>query len=90
MQMAPVAMVTDPKGADLIPLTPLYGNSEGLRAVGGGDDTTVTIGLLLETLAVLYKHLFGPIQFLIPLYRAEVGCTEQYCLHILFLLIVCL
>ena len=49
-------------------------HSEGLDAVGGGDEATVEVGLFLKTLPLLYLYLIGTIEFLVPLYGSEVGC----------------
>ena len=52
-------------------------NGKCLDAVSGGNQTTVAIGLLLKALPLFYDDMFSPMQFLIPLHRAEIGCTQQ-------------
>lgn len=44
-----------------------------MRPIGGGDDTAIAIGLLLEALHAFYAAFVVPIEFLVPLDRAEVG-----------------
>jgi hypothetical protein len=76
MQMTPVAMITDTEILDAF-CRLLHRNRQSLDTIGGGYETTVTIGLLLETLPLFYDHMFSPMQFLIPLHRTEIGCTQQ-------------
>ena len=52
-------------------------HSEGLDAVGGGDEATVAVGLFLKTLPLLYLYLIGTIEFLVPLYGSEISGTEE-------------
>jgi len=73
---APLAVVADADGGDgLVGGSMLDGDGESLRSVGGGDDAAVAIGLFLECLAGFDPDTVGPIQFLIPLYRSEIGCA---------------
>ena len=57
-------------------LFPLYGNRQRLHPLRGGYQATVTVGLFLETLPLLYLHLFMAIQFLVPLNRSEISRAE--------------
>ena len=56
-------------------------NRERLDAVGGGDEAAVAVSLFLETLPLLYLHLIGTIEFLVPLYGSEIGGTKE-CRHL--------
>jgi hypothetical protein len=76
MQMTPVAMIADTEVLDTFCVL-LHWHRQSLDTISGGYETTVTIGLLLETLPLFYDHMFSPMQFLIPLHRAEIGCTQQ-------------
>ena len=53
-------------------------DTERLDSVGGGDETTVTVGLFLKTLPLLYLYLISTIEFLVPLHGTEIGGTEEY------------
>jgi hypothetical protein len=68
-------MVADTDITDALRVAALDGNGQGLDALGGGYQAAVAIGLLLKVLPLLYDNRSGPIQFLIPLYRTEIGCT---------------
>ena len=82
MQMTPIAMIAD---SDVLNKWRVEGGEwrvtfhwhrQSLDAVSGGNETTVTICLLLEALPLFNHHMFSPMQFLIPLHRAEIGCTH--------------
>ena len=77
MQMAPIAMIADLQIFNQRTYSMLYGYCQGLNTVWGCYQTTVTIGLLLETLPLFYLCLIGAIEFLIPLDRPKICCAEQ-------------
>ena len=81
VQMSPIAMITDTDILDKWRFPTDYRHGQCLNTLSRSDETAVPVGLLLETLPLLYFHMFGPIQFLISLYRAEIGCTQQDVLH---------
>ena len=76
MQMTPVAMITDTDVLDQLRVV-FYGYCQSLNAVRGSYQTTITIGLFLETLPLLYLHFVGAIEFLIPLDWPKICCAEQ-------------
>ena len=77
MEMAPVPMVADTQILDQRCLTPDNRDCQCLNTLCCRYKTAVAIGLFLETLPSFYLYIFSPMQFLIPLHRAEIGCTEQ-------------
>ena len=48
-----------------------------MRAVGSGYAAPVAIGLFLEIVKLLYHAMVVSVEFLIPLYRTEIGGGEQ-------------
>ncbi len=72
MVSAPVAMIADAERLDKSGV-PFHRYGEGQWALGGGDDAAVAVGLLLETLVLLYDYGVVAIEFLIPLDRTEIG-----------------
>ena len=55
----------------------LYGYGEGLQTVGGGNDATVAIGLLLIGVVLFYQATVVAVKLLIPLHRTEIGGLQQ-------------
>ena len=77
VQMAPIAVIAY---ADILykrRSTTFNGHGKSLHTIGSCYLAAITIGLLYETLPFLYMHSISPMQFLIPLHRAKVCCTEQ-------------
>ena len=77
VQMAPIAVIAY---ADILykrRSTTFNGHGKGLHPIGGSYQAAITISLLDETFPLLYMHSISPMQFLIPLHRAKVCCTEQ-------------
>lgn len=75
VQMTPIAVVADANvlHVALCTIEPFDGNRQYLRAVGGSDDTTITISLLDEMVVPFDKADIVAIEFLIPLYRTEIS-----------------
>lgn len=81
VEMTPGAMVGDAhifhlRLVDTQPLWALHRDSEGLQALGGGDDAAVAVSLFEKVVVLLYETRVIAVQLLIPLYRAEIGSGE--------------
>ena len=81
VKMPPVAMIADAhilyhaflQRLSVVLLHAFHGHSECLQTIGSGNDTTVAIGLLDETIVTLNHDMAIAVQFLIPLHRTEIS-----------------
>ena len=78
MYFPPIVMVADAHILDFFPIAAhLYGHCQCLQTVGGSYYAAVLIGLLLIGIMLFYHTMVIAIQFLIPLYRTEIGGLQK-------------